>query len=180
MFGNSWSSVFLFWAFKKLELACPHFVVLVCGWNESFFNSLMLIRLFSFDFMENSGVFSYSGVIIVKLWECKFSSIVSLFAFAEPLMYYLICYRRFSCLLTYSPFISQFFMCARELMSMPMTDYYCLNFTWLRYRRWRCRPRQGRDWWGILKDCNKILLLASVGLPKTIILCFGMLLSLGV
>jgi len=48
------------------------------------------------------------------------------------------------------------------------------------YRWWGCRLLQGRDWWGILRGCNKIPLLASVGLPRTTISCFGMLWYLGV
>lgn len=44
---------------------------------------------------------------------------------------------------------------------------------------WRCRHLQGRGWWEILKGCSKTRLQASVGLPKTTILCSGMLWYLG-
>lgn len=57
-----------------------------------------------------------------------------------------------------------------------------LNVGWLfEVCRWRQRWQllQGRDWWGILRGCSKTLLQGSVGHPKTIILCFGMLSYLG-
>lgn len=36
---------------------------------------------------------------------------------------------------------------------------FWLAFHWL-YKRWGCRLRQERDWWGISRGCNKILLQA--------------------
>lgn len=110
-----------------------------------------------------------------------------MFVFSEPLiMYSLLCFQKFvPCLISFtyslahSLSVFECVPCFFMYMGMLMKDYYCLVCAWLKYRWWGCRLLQGKDWWEILRGCNRILLLVSVGLPKIIISCFGMLLSLG-